>query len=165
MSSIVSHMVPGKRANLMERTAPLCVWNRVRGGKEKREILLSFQTSINTAGIEQLWFQRPIIYHRCQFMLHSGIVLHCYILQSEHYSIFLKPWVPPTLLGLELCRLTRYYINANQWVNSDERASFNWRNLATVINRGWPEHTNMRHFNWHWFSLHLWLPPCDTVQV
>lgn len=38
MSSIVSHMVPGGRANLMEGTVSPCVRNRVRRGrKEKKE--------------------------------------------------------------------------------------------------------------------------------
>lgn len=32
-----------------------------------------------------------------------------------------------------MCMSTCSYINANQWVKSGERASFSWRDLATVI--------------------------------
>lgn len=54
----------------------------------ERNLALFSDIHQHRAGIEQLWFQSPIMYHRCPFMLHSGIVLHSYILQSTNIIPF-----------------------------------------------------------------------------
>lgn len=91
MSSIVSHMVPGEKANLMEGTVSPCVRNRVRRGrKEKKKkrnpALPILDIHQHRAGSrERLCFQKPVnVLLLPRFILDRGILFfryYIYILQ------------------------------------------------------------------------------------
>lgn len=89
MSSIVLHMVRGKRANLIERTVPLCVWYRA-GGVGRWGPVLSRHSST------QYRYSMALIPKPCEilllprFILESGKVLQSYILQLSFFLIMLS---------------------------------------------------------------------------
>lgn len=111
----------------------LCVFEiGSEGGKEKREILLSFQTSINTEQVQNGSGSKATLYIAAAKIhtrfWHSSSVLHS--------AIYIIPFYHSTLSivnqGLVMCMPTYCYINAFQRVKSGERTSFHWGSLATL---------------------------------